>query len=366
MQIIERENLTALFESLKKHGYEIVGPTVRDEVVIYDTLNAVEDLPKGWTDEQEKGIYRLKKRDDEALFGYVLSPHTWKKFLYPPKVKLWEAKRQEKSFTITEPQGDGPKYAFLGVRACELAAIAMQDKIFLEGAHIDPIYKERREKSLIIAVNCGQAAKTCFCPSMNSGPKVTSGFDLALTEVCTPYHHYFVVETGTAKGKDVLKDLSLHPAEESAKESARQVVKNAEDQIERTLKTEGLKENLQANAEHPRWNDVADRCLSCANCTMVCPTCFCSTVEDVTDLTGDHAERWRLWDSCFTMDFSHIHGGNIRSSTKGRYRQWMTHKLASWVDQFGVSGCTGCGRCITWCPVGIDITEEVAVIQKQE
>ena len=121
-----------------------------------------------------------------------------------------------------------------------------------------------------------------------------------------------------------------------------------------------MQELLQGNLEHPRWDDVAERCLTCGNCTMVCPTCFCTTVEDHSDLAGRRAERKRRWDSCFTMDFSYIHGGSVRDQARSRYRQWMTHKLASWIDQFGTSGCVGCGRCITWCPVGIDITEEVA------
>lgn len=95
---------------------------------------------------------------------------------------------------------------------------------------------------------------------------------------------------------------------------------------------------------------------------MVCPTCFCTGVEDVTALAGDVTERVRKWDSCFTADFSYQHGGVVRESTKSRYRQWLTHKLSSWVDQFGSSGCVGCGRCITWCPTGIDLTAEVAAI----
>jgi ferredoxin len=97
---------------------------------------------------------------------------------------------------------------------------------------------------------------------------------------------------------------------------------------------------------------------------MACPTCFCTTVDDVTDLTGSQAVRSRRWDSCFSMDFSYIHGGSVRSSGASRYRQWLTHKLASWQDQFGASGCVGCGRCITWCPVGIDLTEEVEAIRQ--
>jgi len=148
--------------------------------------------------------------------------------------------------------------------------------------------------------------------------------------------------------------------------AAQQAVDRAAGQMGRTMDTAGIKELLYRSYDHPRWDDVAKRCLTCANCTMVCPTCFCSTVEDTSDLKGEHAERWRKWDSCFTMDFSYIHGGSVRSTPRARYRQWMTHKLATWIDQFGTSGCVGCGRCITWCPVGIDITEEVRAIRESE
>ena len=133
----------------------------------------------------------------------------------------------------------------------------------------------------------------------------------------------------------------------------------------RELDTTDIRELLYRNYEHPRWDEVAERCLACGNCTMVCPTCFCTTVEDVTDLAGEHVERHQRWDSCFTIDYSHIHGGAVRGSTRSRYRQWMTHKLATWIDQFGSSGCVGCGRCITWCPVGIDITEEARAIRER-
>ena len=135
----------------------------------------------------------------------------------------------------------------------------------------------------------------------------------------------------------------------------------------RTMDTTGIKELLYRNYEHPRWDNVADRCLTCANCTMVCPTCFCSTVEDTTDLTGDHAERWRLLGLLFHNGvLLYRAAAAVRKTARSRYRQWMTHKLATWIDQFGTSGCVGCGRCITWCPVAIDITEEVRAIRDSE
>ena len=118
---------------------------------------------------------------------------------------------------------------------------------------------------------------------------------------------------------------------------------------------------LLRNLEHPRWDEVAARCLTCANCTMVCPTCFCTTVEDVhRPRRATRRARAPLGFLLHAWNFPTLHGGSVRGSAKSRYRQWMTHKLATWIDQFGTSGCVGCGRCITWCPVGIDITEEVA------
>jgi formate hydrogenlyase subunit 6/NADH:ubiquinone oxidoreductase subunit I len=250
------------------------------------------------------------------------------------------------------------------VRSCELHAIAIQDKVFLEGTYVDPVYKARRENVLIIAVNCGQAGNTCFCVSMNTGPAVNAGFDLALTEVINNKQHYFVVEAGSEKGTDLLKKLPIKPAKPQENSAAKKTVDRAAEQMGRTLNTQGIRQLLQDNPDHPRWDDVAKRCLSCANCTMACPTCFCSTVEDVTDLSGDHAERWRSWDSCFNLDFTYMNGGHARHSFKSRFRQWMTHKLSTWHDQFDTSGCVGCGRCITWCPEGIDITEEAAAIRE--
>ncbi|MCS6803818.1 MAG: 4Fe-4S dicluster domain-containing protein [Acidobacteriota bacterium] len=368
--ILRRHQLDQLFDALKRRGYCLVGPTVRDGAVIYDQIESSNDLPAGWTDEQQGGMYRLKKRADAALFGYTVGPHAWKKWLFPPALRLFRLRRAPNGFELDEQRTAGelehPRYAFIGVRACELHAIAIQDRVFLQGAYVDSTYRQRREHLFILAVNCGQAGGTCFCVSMKTGPKVTDGFDLAMTELLQDGRHDFVVEVGTALGAAVLADVTQEAAGDEERAAAEQVVERTAQQMGRVLDTTDIKNLLYRNAEHPRWDDVARRCLTCANCTMVCPTCFCSTVEDVTDLTGQYAERWRRWDSCFTMDFSYIHGGSVRASSKARYRQWLMHKLATWIDQFGSSGCVGCGRCITWCPVGIDITEEVQAIRASE
>jgi formate hydrogenlyase subunit 6/NADH:ubiquinone oxidoreductase subunit I len=364
--VVELSNFAALLDTLGKKGYRVVGPTVRDGAIVYDELTSVAQLPVGWTDEQEGGRYRLRKRTDEALFGYVVGPHSWKKFLHPPVMRLWQANRSGSSFQIVEEREDPPRFAFIGVRSCELHAIAVQDKVFMNGQHVDPTYKSRRENVFIVALNCGQSSGTCFCVSMNTGPKVVSGFDLALTEVLEGSRHYFVVEVGTNLGAEILREVPHKDSHKEETETADRIVAKTAAQMSRSMDTTDIKDLLYRNYEHPRWDQVAARCLTCANCTMVCPTCFCTTVEDVTDLTGEHAERWRKWDSCFTMDFSYIHGGSVRPSGKARYRQWMTHKLATWIDQFGTSGCVGCGRCITWCPAAIDITEEVRAIRENE
>lgn len=364
--ILNLPQLQPLFERLRKRGYRLIGPVARDGAIVYDELSAVADLPAGWTDEQEGGRYRLQKRDDGALFGYVVGPQSWKKFLFPPVLRLWQAQRRKNGFQIVEEKDEPPKLALIGVRACELHAMTIQDKVFMSGKYIDPFYKARRENIFVVAVNCGQAGGTCFCASMNTGPQVTSGFDVALTEVLDGERHFFMVEIGSERGAEILQGVPHQAAREEEKTMAARVTANAAAQMGRHLDTTDIKNLLYHHSEHPRWDQVASRCLNCANCTMVCPTCFCTTVEDVTDLTGENAERWRKWDSCFTMDFSYIHGGSVRPSAKARYRQWLTHKLASWFDQFGASGCVGCGRCITWCPVGIDITEEVRAIRASE
>jgi sulfhydrogenase subunit beta (sulfur reductase) len=367
-RVFEREHLDELFGALVRRGYTLIGPTVREGAIVYGELSSAGELPAGWSDEQEGGHYRLRRRDDGALFAYNVGPHSWKRYQLPPEVRLWRARRERDGSLseLAEQPREPVRYAFIGARSCELHAMDILDHVLLGGAHPDPAERARREHVFVVAVQCTQAAPTCFCASMGTGPTAERGFDLALTEVLEGARHYFLVEVGSERGGELLAEIPHRDAERSEQAAARDGHRRAAAQMGRELDTSDIRELLYRNYENPRWEEVAERCLACGNCTMVCPTCFCTSVEDVTDLAGEHVEREQRWDSCFTVDYSHIHGGAVRSSTRARYRQWMTHKLATWIDQFGSSGCVGCGRCITWCPVGIDITEEVLAIRESE
>jgi sulfhydrogenase subunit beta (sulfur reductase) len=359
--VITRDGLAALIAALRGDGFRVLGPTLRDEAIVYDDIEAVDDLPAGWTDQQDGGHYRLARRDDDAVFGYAVGPHAWKQFLHPPLQQLWRAEKDADGIRVVTPPEPGERFAFLAVRSCELHAIAIQDRVFLQGPYVDRHYQARRDGVFIVAVNCGQAGGTCFCTSMNTGPRATSGYDLALTEFVGETHE-FLLEPGTDRGAALLSRLPHRAAEPRDTDRAAQISAQTAASMGREMRSDDLHDLLLANLEHKRWDDVAARCLTCGNCTQVCPTCFCTSVTDANDLSGA-TERTKRWDSCFSQDFSYIHGGSVRTSPRSRYRQWMTHKLATWVDQFGTSGCVGCGRCITWCPVGIDITEEVRAIR---
>ncbi len=398
--LLPKHRLDDLIGLLLKEGFEVIGPRIEQGAIVYSALQSASDLPIGWTDRQAPGSYRLEKRPDNAYFGFAVGPHSWKARLFPPELSLWQARKSQAGFEIRPVEPNPPKQAFLGVRSCELHAMAVQDRVFINraGQFTDPYYAKARERVFLIAVECEHPAGTCFCVSMGTGPEVRTeqippltsrpkdakdkaeddsariALPLAQTPAAAPaapacdlvmteLEHDFVVRATTSAGASILERLRLGAALPAQLHEGQQRVALAAQAMGRKLDVTDVQNMLQRNQEHPRWDDVAGRCLACTNCTLVCPTCFCSDVRDVSDLTQETAERVRHWGSCFNPDFAQVHGGNFRPSIRARYRQWLTHKFASWFDQFDVSGCVGCGRCITWCPVGIDVTEEIGAIR---
>lgn len=356
---IAKHELQTVFDNLRGMGFTLVGPTIRDAAITLDEIERIDELPIGMTDDQQPGRYALRTTREANYFTFSVGPQSWKKFLFPAHSPLFKATRNNGAFTVESSESAPPRYAFVGARACDLSAIDLQDRVFMNQAYRDPAYVHRREQIFVLAVNCSKGGANCFCTSMKTGPRVTGPFDLALTELPDA----FVIEIGSEAGSESMRDVEFSASTAFDLGRANQVVQQAERQITRDFNTENLPKVLLEGLEHPRWKDVGIRCLACANCTMVCPTCFCSTVEDTVELTNQVSERVRVWDSCYASSFSHVHGGNLRPTVRSRYRQWVTHKFASWKEQFGALGCVGCGRCITWCPVGIDVTEEIKAVR---
>lgn len=361
---LDRHGLDRLVEALRSSGHEVVGPVVRDGAIVFGEIAGVADLPEGWHDTQAPGSYRLEQGSDPSLFGWAVGPHSLKAEAFPSRSVVWRAVSHGDEIVLSEESGPPAATAVFGARPCELAALEVLDRVLEGGSTPDPSYRRRRPRFVIVA-ECGCPSSSCFCTSMGTGPDAHGSFDLALTEIVDEEGQRFLVRAGSSAGAEMLTKLGPPEASEEDVDRRERLLAGAAAAITRRLETDGLRELLARNIEHPRWAEVAERCLSCGNCTLVCPTCFCANVADSTDIFGS-ITRERTWASCFEVDHSYLHGGPIRPDVRSRYRQWMTHKLSSWWDQFGTSGCVGCGRCITWCPVGIDLTEEAAAIRETD
>jgi sulfhydrogenase subunit beta (sulfur reductase) len=358
---LAKPELDGLLADLRQNGFQTVGPRIRDEGIVYAEIEKLSDLPRGIQTAQKPASFRMIQTGQNRYFDFIPGGQSWKQFLFPSRTALFTARKENGKWTTDENKEDQPRYALIGVRSCELAAIEVQDRVFMRSDFYDPIYRARRESLFILAVNCTHPNDTCFCTSMQTGPAHKAGYDLCLTEL----DDLFLVQVGSELGRSLLANRTFDLPSAFVTKHAADALENAARSITRTLDTNGLPELLMDRLESERWTEIGKRCLSCANCTQVCPTCFCWDATDVPDLTGKIALRERVWDSCFNLQYSYMAGGNTRPTIRSRYRQWLTHKLSTWKDQFGVLGCVGCGRCITWCPAAIDLTVEVPALREE-
>lgn len=359
---LPQAKLQLLIDALVKAGYRCMGPQVRDGAIIYDTLSQAQQLPWGMRDYQSPGGYRLEKIPQHEAFAWSNGPQAIKPILFKPQETVWKVQRDAHGKLEFVPTAAAEEpIAFFGARACDLAGIVIQDKVFIHIQNPDLRYKKRRESLFIIAANCSYSSENCFCVSAGTGPEVTHSYDLLMTELADG----FIISAATERGAVILQLLALSPATSMQCNQGKERIQAAAGMQTKRIpldNTRGLRDLLFNNLEHSQWEKVAERCLSCGNCTSVCPTCFCHSESDKPSLDGSHSEHQREWDSCFSAEHSYMNNTVVRDDTRKRYRQWLTHKVGSWFDQFDTSGCIGCGRCISWCPVGIDLTEELAAI----
>ncbi len=350
--------LQDLIDALYNAGYLCIGPQVQDHAIVYRQLKHIEQLPKGFHDQQSPGSYLLSEHQSEKYFDWANGPEAIKPRLFCAEEKLWQSSQQDNGqihFKASIPETQ--PIAIIGARSCDIAAMKIQDQHFLEQQMPDPYYKARRENLFTLVVNCNRPAATCFCHSTGDGPFCDNASDLTATELAEG----FILQAASLAGRDILSQLSLSSIESMHENEAHELKQQASVQ-QRSLPKFDIPSRLFNELDNDAWHDIAQQCLSCGNCTAVCPTCFCHSEQDRAALDGKSSEHIRQWDSCFNQGHSYIHGITIRSETSQRYRQWLTHKFASWHEQYGRSGCVGCGRCISWCPVGIDVTESIAKI----
>ena len=360
-QIVDIDALDELVQRLRADGRTVIAPTVTDGTITPGEITSASELPIGWSEDQDGGRYTLVATGDDRRFASSTPSDSWKRYLAPPETLLVRSRRDADGLHIEAPAPEAPRLAFVGIRSCDLAAIGILDRVFLAPAAVDPTYASRRSDLVTISVACANPGNTCFCASMDTGPSPLAGFDLSLVELHDGDAHRFAVEIGSPAGAAMMDGIASTPATAAHERAIEDQHRDAVASMGRAL--DPAAPPLAAAApEHPRWDDVAARCLACGNCTAVCPTCFCSATQDRSDLSGDESSRWRVWDSCFSADFSSLHGVPVRATIRDRYRQWLLHKLVTWHDQFDSSGCVGCGRCITACPVGIDLTAEIAAM----
>jgi ferredoxin len=328
--------LERLVGLLRERGYEVYAP--------------VKDGPEG----EWKAIESMEALDLAGPPAQGL-----KRLFHVPKARLVTIGRNNGTLKVEPEQLPEKRLAFVGVHACDLAALERLDRVLMGDRFRDAQYEARRRDAFIVAFNCVEARETCFCATMETGPAVSRGHDIAITPV--PEEDEYLAEAGSDRGAEAMKACGSVKAEAAWAAKARKGVERAAVQT-RCVDWRKAPAALDARREHPRWLDAAKRCMACGNCTMSCPTCFCVNTLETSSLDLQQAERWRIWDSCFNLNFTYIHGGPVRMSRQARYRHWLTHKFARWNDQFGQTGCTGCGRCIRWCPAGIDHCEELEIL----
>jgi len=350
--LIESANLSDIVDAIPQ-GYDVIAPVKQEWAVNLAKIDSSADLALGWKSDEHPGRYRLRRAATGLEGARPMTSPKW--FTHRPIETLSNARRDENGdWQYETPMAPTVKQAFFGVRACDVSGMLVMDRTFNRQFH-DAQYDAARRNNIIIGISCFDPGNNCFCSTFNTGPELKDGFDIGLSD----FNDKYLIEVATDAGAKIIAGVDVKPAGRRLLEIKEERTAAARRRMARAFDLQKAVKVLNANYDHPYWQEPSARCLSCANCINVCPTCYCYQIDDKSNLAQTETSRERRWDACQNLEFAAVHGGNFRPKRVDRIRQWCNHKLNWTIEQYGCAGCVGCGRCITWCPTAIDITEPV-------
>ena len=341
-QVIAKESMPRLLDALLE-GYRVLAPTSRDGVTHFGELTSGDVVP-------------IELPNTKRSVKEVLLPRTETLFVFDG-----EGVEQAPNTEDLEPRKGR---VVLGVRPCDAASVPMLDKVFLDGGDEDAYYAARRRNTWFVGLGCNHPASTCFCTSVGGGPFAAEGLDILLSDLGDRY----LVRVTSSKGAELLASIASAPtalleeATEADVRAGEELARGAAARIPPAVEIVGLQAKLaQVYDDESFWEEIQRGCLGCGVCTYLCPTCHCFDVVDETN--GRRGRRARIWDSCqYALFTRHASGHNPRPSGKERMRQRVMHKFRYFVDNYGLTACVGCGRCVRNCPVNMDIRQVLQAI----
>jgi ferredoxin len=332
--VLQKDKLQDFLASLQE--YEICAPVQKGTTTLFETIKDFQNT--------SLDLNHQAKISKDAIFPQTEPLFTFERNGTPKETDL-EEKRDNIIFAI---------------RPCDARSFSLLDPVF-KGDFPDPYYLNRKNKAVLIGIACTEPFINCFCTSIEGNPFSKDGLDLLFTEL----NGSFYIEVITEKGKKITDKASTLLTPSSAEESKqKEKLKQAsEGKIKRQIDLKGIPEKLTGIFEHPIWQQFAMKCIGCGICTYSCPTCYCFDMQD--EITARKGRRVRIWDSCMFAEYTiHASGHNPRPTKSERLKNRIYHKFKFNVDNFTVFSCVGCGRCITLCPVNVDLIENLLAIKK--